>query len=196
VAAPGRGYHKDLAIFTDLAGQAAASGFAVFTFNWHYFSAGEDPSEGLIREIEDMKAVVQYARSHPRVDRTHIVVGGKSLGSAIAAQVFAADDSLAALILMTPVMPNEEAATQNYPGLLGEDRPALVVMGEGDEGNCPLRVLYATLAKAVRPVPAVVVGGDHRLNIGSPEDPETASNISVTNAAIVHWLRLWTSAAQ
>ena len=196
VAAPGRGYHKDLAIFTDLAGKAAASGFAVFTFNWHYFSAGEDPSEGLIREIEDMKAVVQYARSHPRVDRTHIVVGGKSLGSAIAAQVFAADDSLAALILMTPVMLNEKAATQNYPGLLAEKRPTLVVLGEGDRDACPLRVLYTTLATAARDIPVVVVGGDHGLNIGSPENLATASNIAVANAAIVHWLRLWTSAAQ
>lgn len=193
VMAPGRGYHKDRPIFSDLAAQASAAGFAVFTFNWHYFSAGEAPSEDLVREIEDMRAVVQHARSHPRVDGERLVIGGKSLGSAVASRVFATDDSLAALILMTPVLPNEEAATEDYPGLLREKRPALVVLGEGDQDACLLPVLYATLAKAARTVPVVVVGGDHGLNIGSPEDPATAPNIAVANAAIVQWLRLWTA---
>ncbi|MCU0612365.1 MAG: alpha/beta fold hydrolase [Candidatus Eisenbacteria bacterium] len=193
VMAPGRGYHKDRPIFTDLAGQASAAGFAVFTFNWHYYSHGQEPSEDLGRELADLRAVVAHARSHPRVDGDRLVIGGKSMGSAIAADVFASDDSLAALILLTPVIPNEEAVAQNYPGLLTEKRPTLVVLGESDEGSCPLKVLYATLAQAVRPVPVVVVGGDHGLNIGSPEDPATVPNIAVANAAIVQWMRLWTA---
>lgn len=196
VMAPGRGYHKDRPIFPDLARQASEAGFAVFTFDWHYFSAGLNPSDGLVDEMEDMHAVIRAARRHPRVDATRIIAGGKSLGSAVAGAVFASDDSLAGLVLLTPVMPNEEAVAQNYPGLLTEKRPTLVVLGEGDRDACPLQVLYATLAKAARDVPVVVVGGDHGLNIGSPENPATAPNIAVANAAIVQWLRLWTSTAQ
>ncbi|MBN1425343.1 alpha/beta hydrolase [Candidatus Fermentibacteria bacterium] len=196
VVAPGRGYHKGLPIFTDLAAQATAAGFAVFTFDWHYFSAGTAPSEGLVDEIEDLRAMIRHARRHDRVDTAYLMLAGKSMGSVLAAGVFAEDDSLAALVLLTPVIPTEDAVGQYYPDLLAERRPVLIALGEGDEANCPLPVLYGALAGAARRVPVVVVGGDHGLNIGSVGNPATTTNISAANAAIVQWMRLWTAESQ
>jgi dienelactone hydrolase len=172
ILAPGRGYHKDLPILTDLAQQAAVA-----------------------NEQADLFDVIDYAKSMSGVDSTTIVLAGKSLGSVVAWWVFQKAPALAGVILLTPVMATEEMGEQYYHHLQQETRPVTIIVGAQDADNCPLPVLYDFLGARNSTIPVVVVPGDHGLNRGPWDDASWVetnnANIHAANSAAVMWLKTY-----
>ena len=170
VMAPGQGYHMDLPAMASTARALTDQGFAVFRFNWAYFSATPkgQPSADLSTEQQDFLAALAAARAHARVDPQRISVAGKSLGSLVAWRVFRADPKLQSAILLTPVCsrlrpgdtPPTPEGRENYPELAMEQRPSLWISGDADP-LCAPQVLY-DFARTGRKTPRVaIVGGDH-----------------------------------
>lgn len=208
ILAPGQGYHKDRPLIREIAEEAARNGIAAVRFNWAYCkldsAKGEctgEPSEDLSAEAADLRAVLEYARGLKGVDRSGVLVAGKSIGSVVAWSVFRADTTLRAVLLLTPLCVERDstvagglrpAVAAMYPGLAEETRPVVFVLGNRDRA-CPLPVLYDA-AKDAKTSPAVVVmGGNHGLELGEESKgyaARNAANINTAAQAAVQWMRL------
>jgi len=195
IIAPGKGYHKDLPITSILADKSAENGFVSLKFNWDYHTQNKQPEPGFANEIEDLRDVVSYAKTLPEVDTTRIYLVGKSLGTYISYNVFAADSTLAGLILLTPLVPTQEYGRQAYPGLKESNRNIAFVVGNKDYDNCPVKELYQFVSDTEHDFPVIVVGGDHGLNIGSYKDEKydeiNRQNIETAVDAAVNQLLIW-----
>jgi predicted alpha/beta-hydrolase family hydrolase len=171
VLASGRGYHLAMPALAQTAKRLVEHGVAVFRFNWAFFTADAkagQPSADLSNELEDMQTVLKIARTEPRVAKTKLSVGGKSLGSLVAWQAFTKDKSLRCGLFLTPICSRLKdgqsapvaEADENYPGIALEHRPLLFVSGDQDPG-CSLAILYRFVATAAGNARVAIVGGDH-----------------------------------
>ena len=170
VLAPGQGYHMTLPAMESTARALVEQGFAVFRFNWTYFTSEprRQPSSDLSVEVRDLQAIVSAARAHVRVDEKSVSVGGKSLGSVVAWRAFIADPKLQRALLLTPIcsrVPNGERtpkpeAKENYPGFESESRPSLWIAGDSDP-LCAPSVMYTFAARSPTTTRVAIVGGDH-----------------------------------
>ena len=193
VLAPGAGYHMDLPVLAETARQLLARGFAVWRFNWAYFTAdpaGGRPSDELTHEREDLLAVLDRALADPRVARERVFVGGKSMGSVVAWSVLRERLAVRAAVLLTPVCSRVVAGVpvaeseRNYPGAAGERRPLLLVSGDQDP-LCAPSVLYRLAALPSGPVRVAVLDGNHGLEAlaGSVDEREAARRHNAALAA-------------
>ncbi|MFY8118684.1 MAG: alpha/beta hydrolase family protein, partial [Roseateles sp.] len=116
VLAPGQGYHMGMPVLDQMAQAFVTQGYAVFRFNWSYYSAQprRQPSADLSQELQELRVVIAAARQHPKVLPDKISVGGKSLGSLVAWQAFRQDPALRSVLLLTPVC-SRKPAGQNLP---------------------------------------------------------------------------------
>ncbi len=171
VLAPGQAYHLGLPVIAQTAHKLVEQGFAVYRFNWAYYTRDQragQPSDDLAAELQDLLAVVDFARADSRVDRSRLAVGGKSLGSVVAWQALAKDKAIRAGLFLTPVCSQgvlkdvsaEIAAAQNYPGISIEKRPIALVSGDQDP-LCSAALLYRFASSAAGLARVAVVGGDH-----------------------------------
>jgi predicted alpha/beta-hydrolase family hydrolase len=195
VLAPGQGYHMTLPAMESTALALAEQGFAVFRFNWTYFTSEprREPSPDLSAELQELQAVVAAARAHGRVDGLSVSVGGKSLGSVVAWLAFTMDPKLQSALLLTPVCsrvhqgdaaPRPEAK-ENYPGFESERRPSLWISGDTDP-LCASTVMYAFAANGAKNTRVAIVGGDHSYEIkassASEADALRARNLRAVSA--------------
>jgi dienelactone hydrolase len=208
VIAPGQGYHMDLPIVEELARNLSGKGVIAVRFNWGYFSADPQkgsPSPDLSRELEDMQAVINFAKSDSRVDASQLFIAGKSLGSVIAFRAFMSDPTAKALVLLTPLCSRASddngralpapvsTAAGNYPRLGEITKPVTMVLGNADP-LCSAPVLYDFLKTTKGNVSVNVIGGDHSWNVTSATDASAkernARNISEGVEIAAHWINL------
>lgn len=138
VLGAGQGYHMRLPILEQTAAALLKEGIAVYRFDWGFYTrdpAKLEMSPGLAEETADFRSVLALARADPKVDRTRIFVGGKSLGSLVSYRVFAADPSLKGLALITPVC-HQGPIEKMYPAIEKEKRPVAFILGDKDP-VCP-----------------------------------------------------------
>lgn len=196
VIAPGQGYHKDLPLTQGLAEKASENGFIVYRFNWNYFSSQPKgtPSEDLSKEVEDLQAVVDYAKSDKRVDLNKLVIAGKSLGTIVSYQVFVKSNLYAGLIFMTPICTDWETkkpvAEAYYPALARQTRPIVIALGNED-ALCSVPMLYDFLKATKGNVSVNIFGGGHGLTFEQAGDPANAEkdarNLAAALTAIINW---------
>ena len=205
VIGPGRGYQMEFTLIKGLAEKIVEKGYAVIRFNWHFYSEQTQPSKGLINELEDYSAAVDFLKGNDKVDGTQIIAVGKSLGSVVSHNYFEKDLSIKSLILMTPICSSQwddkgnelpeavPVGDKYYPKLKTDKRKTVVVLGDRDP-NCSLPMLYDFLKSSKGNISVVTVEGDHSLNIGKWDDPKYKTrNLQNNNAAIdmmAHWVDL------
>ena len=125
----------------------AATGFSIFILDYRGYGRSEGrPSETAL--YRDATAALEHLRADPRVDPARVVYFGRSLGSAVAAELATRHPPMA-LVLETPFPSLRWLAREVYPWLpttrLLRERydteqrgaligvPALVIHGERDE---------------------------------------------------------------
>lgn len=182
VFAPGQGYHKELPLIKTGAETLAAGGFVVVRFDWAYFTAKQRPSPGFVQELEDLEAVLKYARE--RKDVRRVILAGKSLGSLIAAMRAAKkSDDLAGVALLTfPIHPQ----LPQHKSLLAIQAPTLVVCGNADR-LCNPKQLYALAAQAKQQVDVVIIAGDHGFK--EKQEGRTDENLALAMHALLDWAK-------
>lgn len=191
VIAPGQGYHMDLPLTRGLAEAAVKAGFVAARFNWRYHAKQGEPSEDLAAEVADMQAVLDHVKTDPRVDPQRIVVAGKSLGTMVAYRVLQKNPDLRGALLLTPLFREKGSHERDYPGFTGLDRPTVFLAGDNDAGLCQLPLMYAALATVKAPLAkAVVVAGNHSLEVAPRGDAANGPNVAAATAVAVHWLGL------
>jgi len=177
----GQGYHMQLPLLEQLAADLLKQGIAVYRFNWAYWV--KDPKAGTQsadrrNEIEDFTTVLNLARNDSRIDKTRIVVAGKSLGSIIAWRVFRKTPEVTAALLLTPVCskPNADA---NYPEFGNETRKSAWILGDTDP-VCNVTEIYRFGSQAKVAAHIAVIHGNHAFEEGSGDaNPLTAKNIDL-----------------
>ena len=185
--APGQGYHARLPVLENLAQSLKAQGVAVVRFNWAYFSkdpkSGE-PSEGFTKEVEDFRAVLKALRQVKSLDLGRLALGGKSLGTLVAWQVFRDEPTAVASVLLTPVCISQsedkatEAMFENYVGLRDNTRPLLLLSGDADS-ICPSKFLYNAASRIADRTRVVVIGGDHSFRAKDGDDAKQQSEVNL-----------------
>src|SRR5438093_11993143 len=100
VLAPGQGYHPARPLLVRSAEALAEAGFVVVRFDWAYFTAKGQPSDGLAKEAEDLEAAIAYARKVEGASK--VLLAGKSLGSLVVlARAAAHAEDVAGVALLT-----------------------------------------------------------------------------------------------
>lgn len=203
--ASGGGYHKELPLLKETTEQLASRGVIGVRFDWNYFSKKENPSDGYVEEQEDMQTVLNFLKTHPKVESDRIIIGGKSLGSVISYRVFEENNDVMALTLLTPVCTSRidkdgnqlpspvPIAPKYYPELINESRQVVVMMGDRDP-LCDVPMIFNFLKSATGKVALNIVEGDHSLNVGPWDDPEyserNAENVTAAINMVAHWMNL------
>jgi dienelactone hydrolase len=187
VLAPGGVYHARAPIPDQVSKSLAASGIAVLRFNWSYFP--QDGRSGRAEddwsvEVADTKAVLERARADPRVDKSRIVLAGKSRGSIAAWHAFRSTPEAKAAALLTPVCSRVSKenptpqALDHYRGSALETRPVLMIAGDRDP-FCSSRILYRYAASFGAPLRLAVIAGNHSLESGDRKDAAMAKQNAV-----------------
>ena len=193
VVAPGQGGGRERPVTKKAAEALAAAGFTVVRFDWAFFTAKSNPSEGFETEAADLEAAIAFTRARPGVEK--ILVAGKSLGTlATAVRLGTKSDDLAGLLMLTPALAVGGPAGSLFPGverLFDAKIPTLMVSGDHDP-LCPLATLYDLASKSDSPPRIVVVPGDHGLSKARGDDSETDENVALSTAAVVLWARRFT----
>ncbi len=196
ILAPGQGYHMDLPIMQDTAERLVADGFAVYRFNWAYFTRDPKnggPSDDLSLEVQDMATVLAAARKEKRVDTARIAAAGKSLGSAVAWRLFRQEPGLHKGVFLTPVCvnddgkPDPQAVLVNYPGSADETRPVAFVSGDHDP-LCANAALYDFAVRSGGRMRVAVVSGDHVFGTPAHSSTDEARTRSVVTRWIAEFL--------
>jgi dienelactone hydrolase len=170
VLGAGQGYHMRLPILEQTAAALVKEGIAVYRFDWRFYTrdpAKLEMSPGLVEETADFQAVLALVRADPKVDKTKIFLGGKSLGSLVGYRVFAADPTLKGLALITPVC-HQGPIEKMYPGIEKETRPVAFILGDKDP-VCPAARFseYITLPRNAKSLQkASLTRGDHAFGYG------------------------------
>lgn len=170
----GSGYNMRQPILEQVAHALVAKGIAVYRLDWAYRVAGTpfaaQPRDKLA-EIEDMRTALRLAQNDPSIDRTRILLAGKSLGSVIAWKLLRITPEIKGAILFTPVCDpkeNPDAPAGFYPDLGAEQRQRLWIMGDVDP-VCPVPLFHRYLADGGAADRLAVISGNHSYQ--SPDHP-------------------------
>lgn len=85
----------------------AKNGFAVLVFDYrHLGKSGGEPRQLIDpgKQLNDLRNAIQFARQHPRIDDSKIILWGTSLGGSYALKVAAEDHRIAAVIGNMPAI--------------------------------------------------------------------------------------------
>lgn len=117
VMAHGLGAVKQLRLAA-FAERFQAAGYACLVFDYRHFGDSEgEPREllSLLRQREDWRAAVEFARSLPEVDPGRVVVWGTSFGGGHAIVTAADDDNIIAAVVQCPFTDGLASARQLSP---------------------------------------------------------------------------------
>ncbi|MFZ6732340.1 alpha/beta family hydrolase [Undibacterium sp. Ji42W] len=184
ILAPGLRYDMHRPIIAQVASHLLSQGFAVFRFNWTFYTANAahgQPSAGLTLELQDLKSVVNVVKNDERVQQQSISVAGKSFGSIVVWRVFRQDTELKSCILLTPLCAPDTSGEdelslvkENYPDAMLENRRILMLAGNADP-HCELATLHQFAADTLAKFNILVLDGNHSLEIPD-EDASVAAS--------------------
>ena len=173
------------------AGELAARGIDVVTFNFSYIERGRNVPDPGDKLEACYRAVIAAARAHKKLSNNKLAIGGKSMGGRIASQVAAKGlDDLAGLVFLGyPLHPPgkpEQLRSKHLPNIKA---PMLFVQGSRDSFGTPDE-LRPILKKLKTPCKLYgVEGGDHSLKVpkkaGVPQEQVYATVLE----EIANWLR-------
>lgn len=124
-------------ILPDFAAVFAAGGLAALLFDYRHFGSSEGAPRQLVdsgRQLDDIRAALDYARAHERIDARRIGLWGTSLGGSHVINVASTDPHISAVVATVP-------ALDMYVGLRGRHRSDTLRPG-------PFQIVAATVRLA------------------------------------------------
>jgi hypothetical protein len=170
----------------------AALGLDVLTFDFPYMQQRRKvPDRQPVLEACYAKVIAKAREAIPTA-RTHLFIGGKSMGGRIATHAAAADRALAVdglVLLGYPLHPPGRPNQLRDAHLKDVGRPMLIVQGERDTFGTPAEL--KPVLTALRPPPTlhVVTGGDHSLKITRSDEAAQAAVYDGVQHLIADWMR-------
>ncbi len=154
----------------------AAGGCDVLTFNFVYKEQGRGIPDPKARLESCYQAVIKTARTHRKLKKNRLVIGGKSMGGRIASQVAAiAPDGIAGLVFLGyPLHPPGRPDKMRDAHLKDIQAPMLFVQGARDAFGTAEEI-RAVIKRLRLPAEVYVIdGGDHSfkvpIRLGVPQE--------------------------
>jgi hypothetical protein len=169
----------------------AARHLDVITFNFLYTEQGRRlPDRGPALEA-CYRSVVDRVRESLDSARTHLFIGGKSMGGRIATQIAAADGALPVrgiVLLGYPLHPPGRPEQRRDRHLAAIARPMLVVQGSRDTFGTPVEILTAFGDLTPAPTLHVVDGGDHSFALPRKDASRQPGVLEDIQRTIAKWI--------
>lgn len=198
IIAPGRKLHKDSNIIVEIADHMSKQGWVVIRFNWSFYTNNtSSPYEGMDafpEQLEDVTKVILIAQNDARVQKDNISLLGKCLGSIVAWHYMQhiEDHEIKSIILLTPIFKTKELIDVYYPTIKELKVPILIIVGNNDEMNCKLPLLYKFFAEKPSFAEICVIDGDHLLEVfdykNDIDDQKTKQNYQVLKLRLMNFL--------
>jgi uncharacterized protein len=186
----GAGAGQQSAFLVRFATGLAERGIDAVTFNFSYIEHGRRLPDSNQRLEACYRAAINAVRSHEKLRRNRLAIGGKSMGGRIASQVAAAGAAgIAALVFLGyPLHPPGKPDALRARHLTEIRAPMLFVQGERDAFGTPdeLRPILAKLAAAEL---HVVAGGDHSFKVPKRQGVAQENVYETILDRIADWLR-------
>ena len=197
ILAHGAGAGQQSAFMLDTALALSALGLDVVTFNFLYTEQGRRLPERRPLLEACYLAVIDAIRQNVDSARTHLFIGGKSMGGRIATHVAAADPAadLRGLVLLGyPLHPPGRPQERRDAHLPTVGRPMLFVQGSRDGFGRPIEL--APVLQTLSPAATlhVVDGGDHSFKLSRKDPARQAAVYDEVRRTSVEWIRTLTRA--
>lgn len=183
VLAHGAGGGSDSDFMTHVAERMSHGALRVARFNFPYMEAGRRaPDRAPVLEEAFRSVVEQVGEDKP------VLVGGKSMGGRIAAQVVAAGlPARGVFFLGYPLHPPGRPDRLRDAPLLALAAPLLFVQGTRDP-FCPLPTLHEVLHRVTAPHQVVAIeDGDHSFKVRGSSGRQTEQAWDEAADAVVRW---------
>ncbi|MGW0161513.1 alpha/beta hydrolase [Mycobacterium sp. NPDC003323] len=121
-------------ILPDFARVFADAGSAVLIFDYRHFGASEGMPRQLVdsrRQLDDIRAALAYARSHPAIDERRIALWGTSLGGSHVITIAAEDSRLAAVVANVPALDMYRGLRRRHRSATYRPGPAAIARAVG-----------------------------------------------------------------
>ncbi len=186
VLAPGAGAPMDHPFLRFMQRALAAQGFLVVSFNFPYQEAGRRAPDRAPLLQATWRTMVARVRE---VAPARLVLGGKSMGGRIAAEVVAGGVPCDGLVFLGyPLHPPGRPERLRDAPLRGLRQPLLFVQGERDR-LCDLGLLRGVVADLVAPVSLhVIPEGDHSFKVPKRCGRDEAAVWAEVAAVVGAWL--------
>ena len=185
----GAGANQSSAFMVKFATELASRGIDAVTFNFFYSERGRggpDPGDKL---EACYRAVIDAVRSHKKLRKNRLAIGGKSMGGRIASQVAAGEvGDLAGLVFLGyPLHPPgnpEKLRSKHLPSIKA---PMLFVQGERDTFGT-VDELRPIVKKLPRATLHIIERGDHSLKVPKSVGTQDEVYASIQDE-ITRWLK-------
>ena len=186
----GAGAGQSSPFMVSFATELALRGIDAVTFNFFYMEhrrGGPDKNDKL---EACWRAVIETVRTHKKLKRNKLAIGGKSMGGRIASQVAAAGvGDLAGLVFLGyPLHPpgNPEKLRSKHLPLIKS--PMLFIQGSRDTFGTEdeMRPIVKKLPRATL---HIIAGGDHSLKVPKSAGVTQPELYAAVQDEIVRWLK-------
>jgi predicted alpha/beta-hydrolase family hydrolase len=184
----GAGAGQNSAFMVSYATELATRGIDAVTFNFFYTERGRGGPDKNDKLEACYRAVIETVRSHKKLGRNKLAIGGKSMGGRIASQVAAsgAGDLAGLVFLGYPLHPPGNPDKLRSKHLPDIKAPMLFVQGSRDTFGTPGE-LQPIIAQLKQPVTLhVIEGGDHSFKV-----PKSVGPQEEVHKAVLDKVALW-----
>ena len=186
----GAGAGQSSPFMVSFATELALRGIDAVTFNFFYMEhrrGGPDKNDKL---EACWRAVIETVRTHKKLKRNKLAIGGKSMGGRIASQVAAAGvGDLAGLVFLGyPLHPPGNAEKLRSKHLPLIKSPMLFIQGSRDTFGTEdeMRPIVKKLPRATL---HIIAGGDHSLKVPKSAGVTQPELYAAVQDEIVRWLK-------
>lgn len=190
----GAGAGQTSGFMVSFATELASRGIDAVTFNFSYTEHGRHYPDTNDKLEACYRAVIETVRSHKKLARNKLAIGGKSMGGRIASQVAAsgmggAGDLAGLVFLGYPLHPPgnpEKLRSKHLPDIKA---PMLFVQGSRDSFGTPDE-LRPIIKKLKTPAELYVVeGGDHSFKVPKSAGVTQEEVYTAVLDEVARWLR-------
>jgi uncharacterized protein len=169
----------------------SALGLDVVTFNFLYTEQNRRiPDRAPLLE-SCYRTAIDTVRREVDSARSHLFIGGKSMGGRIATQVAAADGDLpikGLVLLGYPLHPPGRPDQRRDKHLPAIEHPILFVQGSRDTFGTPAELGPVLASLRRKATLHVVAGGDHSFKVTRVDAAERAAMSDALHRTIVEWI--------
>jgi predicted alpha/beta-hydrolase family hydrolase len=191
ILAHGAGAGQRSPFMVGFARAIAALGVDTITFNFPYTEQRRRLPDRRPALESCCRSVVTAARRGVSSARSHLFIGGKSMGGRIATQIAAAIDDLpirGLVLLGYPLHPPGKPDQRRDAHLPDIRHPMLFVQGSRDSFGTPAEIELAVATLHPRPSIHVVAGGDHSFKVARAGEQTQAAVFDDVQRTVVEWI--------
>ena len=162
IIAPGAGGNKDSKFLTSLCDSVANAGLLAIRFNYIYMENGKKAPDKLDKCASVYKDVINFLIKDLKVKQNSIILGGKSMGSRVAAELSKGTENSKVIAFGYPLHPPGKPEKSRADQIKHLNERILIIQGENDAFGKKDEILNDTPKKSKK---VFIPFGNHSLEV-------------------------------